>query len=1398
PCLEDEEIKFFKKKALLGTEKEQKLAFQILSFYKQPITTLYIPLLNGSPNEQRIGIQGLLQCGKEGLCILLQILEELSLTEEKMNNFARAVYEVLLRNPSSFNFALPQFLCFYEKIEKPFWKKRWEKIILQLSPQDNQLLKIAFHYERGSARLKKIILKLLVKKKEYALPALPGLLYLYDSSSEMKEFCIDRIIKILCKASSKLVSLWENFSSKQGKAIQKILPLLEVNKRKEIALLLLQRMEGHLENLTFLASIPEEMIWAFQKLWKSQPSQKLVEKMNVFAPSIHEKGLYLAYLIWPQSNFAKEGRRLLKKLVPYSYFSVYASLYIQHSHLRPFPNKRLFIFGPCQNLLSKKIPLVPASLQWEAGKSLFEPKASSLTWLVHFLGWKDKARNYALSQLKKISPSLLPDLIKIFFWKVPKATPSHKPWPGEKIFLKKIKESLVQVVVSFGPKALPFVMQGLLRGQKEAQPYLAQCLLQFREKSIPYLLKALPHLGDNEKVLILKILYELGPLAKQAAPLLVKELDSKNLRVQYYAGETLAKIGKPALPLLQKTLKSCKTYAVRKKALYILQKMGPASIELKETVKKMLEKAKDESLRTKALATLVSMGIKKEELSPFLVQFFKSHPSEDRFLQILRALKGFQDPSLVPILLPFRVSPSFYIRKQVAETLRSLGKPTSKEIPELIRLLGHSDYFVRMEAGKYLRQIGEAVIEPLMGVMGEKIRGKEALNILAAFGEKALPTLIEASKDQSLPLNIRQKAIGTIGNIASSKGAFFLLSHYPHFPPKLKKAIRVALLKINPHGWEGGPFVRLLKNQNPWVRKKTLLLLTEMSSIPKKDLGNILESFQIFQEKDLPLLAKILEKEEAYSIKLLMKHLPKDKVKVVKLFSYLSLSTLAPLLKGWKEYPKNRNLIANIIMQRPRQEYLLFIQVLKKNISLDESLKSILISWLKKQKDLSPALLWEAFKEKTEIAAKVFYLKKRLAPFLLRRWNQVEERKYLLPILAKWPKEGWALLVSTFKKKDLTFQKELLAFLEKENHPSLICALLPYVASPLLQKKLVSLLLNHPQGISSFIKILQEGKIAKMNVYTFQVSQKTATTIFPQIQRAFQSTSPKRRLAALQLLLYLSYNHSIYKKMILQGLLDKNPKVSQLAAKVILDKGSIYLPELLKIYSTSLEKEDRHGILKILLQIPHTKTVPLLIQNLSNTSPALRLQAYLSLAKYKPKDQRIWTLLVKGLEDETPKIRLALLEEFQRMGKKSIYAIPKVIPLLADPSLQISRRAQSFLKAHDKPLPSQTEELLLLLGYPELEVRKQAIGYLKKIPQVHQRIENIFLSTSFKVKKGILDFLYEIGPTDKEIPLIMTLFHCPDPELRKKAAKVIGKLGKKGLPMLSRALKSEKEMVRIS
>ncbi|RME83061.1 MAG: HEAT repeat domain-containing protein, partial [Planctomycetota bacterium] len=81
---------------------------------------------------------------------------------------------------------------------------------------------------------------------------------------------------------------------------------------------------------------------------------------------------------------------------------------------------------------------------------------------------------------------------------------------------------------------------------------------------------------------------------------------------------------------------------------------------------------------------------------------------------------------------------------------------------------------------------------------------------------------------------------------------------------------------------------------------------------------------------------------------------------------------------------------------------------------------------------------------------------------------------------------------------------------------------------------------------------------------------------------------------------------------------------------------------------------------------------------------------------------------------------------------------------------------------------------------------------------VHQRIEKIFLSTSFKVKKGILDFLYEIGPTNKEIPLIMTLFHCPDPELRKKAAKVIGKLGKKGLPMLSRALKSEKEMVRIS
>lgn len=141
-------------------------------------------------------------------------------------------------------------------------------------------------------------------------------------------------------------------------------------------------------------------------------------------------------------------------------------------------------------------------------------------------------------------------------------------------------------------------------------------------------------------------------------------------------------------------------------------------------------------------------------------------------------------------------SKDYEVREQAAKRLGTLKNP--KAVNPLIKVLNDEDYGVRKVAAIALGRIGDAkAIEPLMNLLYDKepVVVKAALKALVNIGELSLEPLAGLLRTGSTKMKII--AIDGLGSIGGKQATDALIAASSNSNPKIRKAIVLALAKIN-------------------------------------------------------------------------------------------------------------------------------------------------------------------------------------------------------------------------------------------------------------------------------------------------------------------------------------------------------------------------------------------------------------------------------------------------------------------------------------------------------------------------------------------------------------------------------------------------------------------------
>ena len=200
-------------------------------------------------------------------------------------------------------------------------------------------------------------------------------------------------------------------------------------------------------------------------------------------------------------------------------------------------------------------------------------------------------------------------------------------------------------------------------------------------------------------------LAEFGAKAKSAVPVLIKALGSTDPEVQWHAARTLGAIGpdsKAAVPALTAALKSSNA-DVRGHAAYGLEEIGAASQPAVPALVALLTD-KDSNVRRAAIDALVGIHLGQKELIPIMKQALEVSDMDPSI--VVPALNALADSGDAGMQVLIGELQNEKVRYWACLALAEAGPKAKAAVPDLSKLLQHSDPEIRMRAALTLGDIG--------------------------------------------------------------------------------------------------------------------------------------------------------------------------------------------------------------------------------------------------------------------------------------------------------------------------------------------------------------------------------------------------------------------------------------------------------------------------------------------------------------------------------------------------------------------------------------------------------------------------------------------------------------------------------------------------------------------
>jgi HEAT repeat protein len=361
------------------------------------------------------------------------------------------------------------------------------------------------------------------------------------------------------------------------------------------------------------------------------------------------------------------------------------------------------------------------------------------------------------------------------------------------------RQAAIEALALIGEPALPALADGLRSKhedvRKAALAALAKSSGSGAEEAVPALIEALKSEDPAIRESAILILGKLGPAAKGAVPALGNLLDDPDSNLRNKAAEALGKIGKAAVPVLAKALKSNNDQVrglaahglgdagesargvagdladlvadkkssldTRKNAAYALSKIGRG---LKVPPQPLIDalQEKDDDLRGHISIALGNVG---ETAVPPLIDALKDLNPRVSF-HVREALRRVGKPAVPALMDVAKNGKSTTIRSGAIAVLGGIGADAQEAIPTLIVLL-RQDPDVRAASSGALGGIGKPAIAPLIEALDDSdARVVFSLrDALRRIGKPAVRPLIDAVTDGKT--TIRVGAMGALGDIGA-------------------------------------------------------------------------------------------------------------------------------------------------------------------------------------------------------------------------------------------------------------------------------------------------------------------------------------------------------------------------------------------------------------------------------------------------------------------------------------------------------------------------------------------------------------------------------------------------------------------------------------------------------
>ena len=296
-------------------------------------------------------------------------------------------------------------------------------------------------------------------------------------------------------------------------------------------------------------------------------------------------------------------------------------------------------------------------------------------------------------------------------------------------------------------------------------------------KAVSLILKSLRDKEGEVRRSITEVLGKNGHEIKDVIPALIKVLEDRDTDVRASAAEALGKIGSATatpevIPALVKALED--SYSnVRDNASLALEKCGAMTVELK--VKRWITDLGDNqrdigsrggvelnNIGTAAIPALIkALGDGNSNVRRFAASFLEKHKALTVEDKVKRYIVDLSDSR-----------PS--VRTRAAEALGNMGSAAAEAIPLLVKLIGNSDYYLRLHASNALEKIGSLTPELKVKRFSldlrdsnkdVRIKAAEALCILGQDAREALPNLKKLLNDEDEIVRIAaEKAVRKIEN----------------------------------------------------------------------------------------------------------------------------------------------------------------------------------------------------------------------------------------------------------------------------------------------------------------------------------------------------------------------------------------------------------------------------------------------------------------------------------------------------------------------------------------------------------------------------------------------------------------------------------------------------------